>query len=212
MRPPRGFLQRLGIKPFLKIFFGGGFQTRLGNGIDTGIGFEPFVCDAAFQFFPEGLFHPLVGVFPGEIFEVFESFVADFSLARYDVSVAEYFHIGFEQAVVILLYNTGCDVVEILDSVFEGVEGPGGIIPVVCYFQDDASGEEAEPYAEEALVLEYFIHEVGELFACFCHLDGESLGNCRDPELFAQFGILFMDEGVPAFLEQGVDIIVRQMS
>ena len=60
--------------PFLKIFGGyigcyhTGFQTRLGNGIDTGIGFEPFVCDTAFQFFPEGLFHPLVGVLLCEVF------------------------------------------------------------------------------------------------------------------------------------------------
>ena len=53
---------------------------------------------------------------------------------------------------------------------------------------------------------------MGELFAGFCHLDCESLGNGGHPELFAQFAILFMDEGVPAFLEQGVDIIVRQMS
>ena len=102
--------------------------------------------------------------------------------------------------------------VEILDSVSEGVEGPGGFSPVMFYFEDDTSGEEAEPYAEEALVLEYFIHEVGELFACFCHLYSEGLGNGGHPEFFAQFAILFMDEGVPAFLEQGVDIIVRQMS
>ena len=80
------------------------------------------------------------------------------------------------------------------------------------YFQYDTFWEEAEPYAEEALVLEYFIYEVGELFAGFCHLDGECLGNSRDPELFSQFGILFTDEGVPAFLEQGVDIIICQMS
>ena len=128
-----------------KIFGGGGFHPWLGDGIDTGIGFEPFVCDAAFQFFPEGLFHPLVGIFLCEVFEVFETVVADFSLARYDVSVTEYFHIGFEQAVLVLLYNAGCEMVEILDSVSEGVEGPGGFSPVGLYFEDDASGKEAEP-------------------------------------------------------------------
>ena len=129
----------------MKKFWGGGFQTRLGNGIDTGVGFEPFVCDAAFQFFPEGLFHPLVGIFLCEVFEVFETVVADFSLARYDVAVTEYFHIGFEHAVLVLLYDAGCEVVEILDSVSEGVEGPGGFAPVWLYFEDDTSGEEAEP-------------------------------------------------------------------
>lgn len=153
-----------------------------------------------------------MGVFLCEVFEVFESVVADFSLARYDVAVTEDFHIGFENAVVVLLYNAGCEMVKILDTVSEGVEGPGGVFPVVFYFQYDTFWEEAEPYAEEALVLEYFIYQVGELFAGFCHLYSECLGNGGDPELFAQFGVLFMDEGVPAFLEQGVDIIVRQMS
>ena len=191
----------------MKNFWGGGFHPRLGNGIDTGIGFEPFVCYAAFQFFPEGLFHPLVGILLSKVFEVFESVVADFPLARYDVSVTEYFHIGFELAVIVLLYDAGCEVVEILDSVSEGVEGPGGFTPVGLYFEDDASGEEAEPYTEEFLVLEDFFYQVGELFACFCHLDCESLGNGGHPELFAQFGFLFMDEGVPAFLEQGVFVL-----
>ena len=160
-----------------KKFWGGGFQTRLGDGIDTGIGFEPFVCDTAFQFFPEGLFHPLVCIFPCEVFEEFEAVVADFRLARHYVAVTEYFHIGFENAVIVLLYDAGCEMVKILDSVSEGVEGPGGVFPVVLYFQYDTSWEEAEPYAEEALVLEYFINEVGELFAGFRHLDSECLGN-----------------------------------
>lgn len=157
--------------------WGGGFQTRLGDGIDTGIGFEPFVCDTAFQFFPEGLFHPLVCIFLCEVFEEFEAVVADSSLARDDVAVTEYFHIGFEDAVIVLLYDAGCEMVKILDSVSEWVEGPGGVFPVVLYFQYDTFWEEAEPYAEEALVLEYFINEVGELFACFRHLDCECLGN-----------------------------------
>ena len=153
-----------------------------------------------------------MGIFLCEVFDEFESVVADSSLARDDVAVTEYFHIGFENAVIVLLYDAGCEMVKILDSVSEGVEGPGGVFPVVLYFQYDTFWEEAEPYAEEALVLEYFINEVGELFACFRHLYCECLGNGRDPELFAQFGVLFMDDGVPAFLEQGVDIIVRQMS